>query len=180
MTGILFRKVGKYVVGTSHGYLRVWVTLSEGFGEALQNLQTSFPDNNQVKCAVRIFSGLTTGGIDLNYHTRPSEYLDDFPEIGEGYYWKGNYRSLLSKDQWDRAMGAFNHRGRLPLDDEKLFRQSMLPILQAGITGLTYVFTYQHYRARPGTIQKLPPFPELQGHAYIYLTSCEPGPDNDD
>jgi hypothetical protein len=144
------------------------------FGEVLENLQISFPDDERIRCAISIFSDLVTGEYDVSC-TIPQRRLNGYPTLGSAkYYETREYRFKLSKDQWELAMGVFNPLEPLTQEARELFRDHMVPILQAAIVGLLHVFLYEHYRTWPRRARKLPTFPEVQGHRYIYLTCCEP------
>jgi hypothetical protein len=143
------------------------------FGEALENLQISFPDDERIRCAMEIFSDLTTGKYDIS-DTEPSYHLFEYSALGETFYYRTRtYRLELGKDQWELAMRAFNRLEPLTHEGKALFRDFMVPILQAAIVGLLHVFLYEHYRTNPSKAWKLPTFLEIQGYKHIYLTSCE-------
>jgi hypothetical protein len=144
------------------------------FGEVLENLQISFPDDERVKCALKIFSDLTTGEYGIS-DTTPQWGLASYPQLGKAdYYQTRDYRLELRKDQWELAMSVFNPRAPLTQEAEQLFQEFMVPILQAAIVGLLHVFLYEHYRNCPSNACKLPVIPEIHAHKYMYLTYCEP------
>jgi hypothetical protein len=148
------------------------------FGEVLQNLKASFPNDERIGCAFKIFSDLTTGEFDIT-HTAPQVGLMAYPELSTvDYYNSRGYRLQLDKEQWEQAMDTFNRLKPLTLEKKALFGQFMVPILQAGIVGLLHVFLYEHYRAWAVKARKLSVFPEIWGHKYIYLTPCEPVKDD--
>jgi hypothetical protein len=143
------------------------------FGQVLENLQTAFPDDERVQCALQIFSDLITGEYDVS-NTEPQKRLRLYPSLGnDEYYQTRDYRLALRKDQWELAMSAFNPLGPLTQEAKDLFRDFMVPILQAAMVGLLHVFMYEHYRNRPSRARQLETFPQVQAHRYIYLTYCE-------
>ncbi|PVH92342.1 hypothetical protein DM02DRAFT_733756 [Periconia macrospinosa] len=164
--------------GWKHRKSCAWITTTmvysvKRFGEALENLQVSFPNDERIKCANEIFSDLTTGKYNIS-NTRPQDQLYRYPALlTTDYYETREYRLELGKDQWELAMCAFNRLEPLTHEGKELFRNFMVPILQAAIVGLLHVFLYEHYRNRPQMAWKLPTFSEIQGRKHIYLTSCE-------
>ncbi|ETS85208.1 hypothetical protein PFICI_03233 [Pestalotiopsis fici W106-1] len=158
------------------------------FGEVLSKLLVQFPDNEAVRTAVRFYEDLTTGKTDPGPLSYPFDIMQGYPVFRELVYIDSeldpflqtpmrptnSYGSKLSKDQWELAMSAFNHRSPLTQSELELFRDFMLPILLAGLVGLTRVFLLGHYRSPSRDYRRLQDLPELLGRKYVYLTACEP------
>jgi hypothetical protein len=169
---------GWIFTGRSVDDTRTWrsttmVNSIKRFGEVLHNIQTSFPHDERIGCAIEIFTDLTTGKYDISV-TTPQWLLYRYSGLGRDYYQARNYRLELESDQWELAMCALNRLEPLADEGQILFQTFMVPILQAAIVGLLHVFLYEHYRTHPRHASKLPTFPDIQGHKHIYLTSCEP------
>ena len=143
------------------------------FGEILYNFQTSFPHDQRITCAIKIFSDLTTGEYDTSV-TTPQYALNRYSGLGRDYYHTRKYRFELEKNQWELALCAFNRVQPLTPEKEVLLQTFMVPILQAAIVGLLRVFLYEHYRTYPKEASNLSTFPDIQGHKYIYLIACKP------
>ncbi|KAH7303233.1 hypothetical protein B0I35DRAFT_498671 [Stachybotrys elegans] len=113
------------------------------FGEVVDKIQGLFPHDVRVQAASKIFDDLRTGTFHLA-QKRPFACLRYYPDISDPeqrkWWLQGRYRSQLDAPQWQQAMAAFNHSGPLEPEEEDLFRDHMLPILQAAIKGMiTYI-----------------------------------------